>query len=315
MVPTGKRSEFEPLLDAVAEALADPDFVINRGPGSLLVKHGDISTRVEMAPCDETDSPIGPVKCVLQIRSDLAQEMTQFILTKPKATTLMNRMATLGALTFEGDHVFIGSRITIFESDDAWNIQVPLIVMSVIAAARSMLGATGGVLTGCTTDEDPSAWVENDFDQVEDFFSGRCVCSRGELAFVAEFPLRPGAATAMAGDDRTALWTITADEPHPQLGGGLFCKLELPHHLSDGSRFTGVLRQLNQLEMLPHALPPHFGAWCIGESDHNPAYVSFLPNALHDAARGIALNMSVWASSRAQWANATLASMGISAER
>jgi hypothetical protein len=39
----------------------------------------------------------------------------------------------------------------------------------------------------------------------------------------------------------------------------------------------------------------------------NPAYVSFLPNALHDAAPGITVNMALWASARAQWANITLA--------
>lgn len=89
--------------------------------------------------------------------------------------------------------------------------------------------------------------------------------------------------------------------------------LQLPHRVADPSRLAEVLRQLNQLEMQPPSLPPHFGAWCAGTLGDNPAYVSFLPNALHDAAPGIAANMTAWASARAECANITLASMGITA--
>ncbi|MDA8349779.1 MAG: hypothetical protein M0038_13430 [Pseudomonadota bacterium] len=311
MVSTGEDNAAEQLLDGLAVAFSATDFALTREPGSLLAKQGSISTRIWMVSGEESDSPLGPVKCVLQIRSDLPAEMAGMILAKPEAPEFMNRMATLGALTLDGDRWFVGARITILESDNAWNIQAPLILMSVIAARESLLGATGRALSGHTMEEHSSEWVESDFDRVEDFFSARCVCSRGNLGFVAELPLEPGAICAMAGDNRTALWSIKGDEPHPELGGGLFCKLELPHQLSDGSRLHEVLQQLNQLEMLPHALPPHFGAWCVGKLGNNPAYVSFLPNALHDAARGIAVNMTAWAWGRAKWANATLASMGI----
>ena len=89
----------------------------------------------------------------------------------------------------------------------------------------------------------------------------------------------------------------------------------MPHQLSDESRLTHLLGRLNDMDMQPQVLPPHFGAWCEGKVGRNPAYVSFLPNALHDAAPGIAVNMTAWAWARAQWANITLASMGISAGR
>ena len=56
--------------------------------------------------------------------------------------------------------------------------------------------------------------------------------------------------------------------------------------------------------------PPHFGAWCEGRLGGNTAYVSFLPNALYSV-NGIALNASIWALHRAQWANRVLASMGV----
>lgn len=66
------------------------------------------------------------------------------------------------------------------------------------------------------------------------------------------------------------------------------------------------------MEMAAHDLPPHFGACCPGRLGNNPAYVSFLPNALYSAP-GIAVNASLWAMNRAQWASAMLAAMGVSA--
>jgi hypothetical protein len=40
--------------------------------------------------------------------------------------------------------------------------------------------------------------------------------------------------------------------------------------------------------------------------------VTFVPNALHPAS-GIAVNAAFWAMTRAQWANAMLASLGVRA--
>jgi hypothetical protein len=71
-----------------------------------------------------------------------------------------------------------------------------------------------------------------------------------------------------------------------------------------------ILNQLNQMEMAPDDLPPHFGAWCKGNLDNNPAYVAFFPNVMH-AVEGIALNASIWALHRAELANAALASLGV----
>jgi len=73
-----------------------------------------------------------------------------------------------------------------------------------------------------------------------------------------------------------------------------------------------ILNQLNQMEMAPHDLPPHFGAWCHGNLGNNPAYVAFFPNVMHGV-QGIALNASIWALHRAEWADAALGSLGVQA--
>jgi hypothetical protein len=64
------------------------------------------------------------------------------------------------------------------------------------------------------------------------------------------------------------------------------------------------------MEMAAHDLPPHFGAWCPGRLGNNPAYVTFLPNAMHSVG-DIAVNAAFWALNRAEYANSMLASLGV----
>lgn len=299
------------ILDELTVLLAGTSLKTSRKRDALVVRNEDFLTRVEIVAPEIDDSPIGPIKCVVQISSDLPEDMARIIIEDRKLAALMNRMASLGALTFDGDRVFVGSRLTIFESYDAWNIQAPLILEAIISARDSMLSATGKVLAGDKSEIQECAWQNKDFKQIEIILSDQCVCTSGELGFTAEFGLRPEEVSATAGNNGTALWRIEGDVPHPALGGGLFSMLQLPHRVADRSHLAEALRQLNQLEMQAHPLPPHFGAWCVGKIGGNPAYVSFLTNALHDAAPGIAVNVTTWASARAQWANITLASMGI----
>lgn len=302
------------ILDQLSALLASTNLTTSREQDTLVVRHEHFSTRVRTVPGDEGDSPLGRIQSVIQIRSDLPAELARMIIENRKLADAVNRMASLGALTFDKDQRFVGSRLTIFDSENAWNIQCPLVVLSIIGAADAMISAAGKELAGRTSDRDVSAWTAKDFEQVEQFFSGRCVCTTSELGFTAEFGLRPGQATAVAGHQATALWRMDGEQSHPAGGGGLFCLLQLPQRIRDERRLSEVLKQLNQLEMHPHPLPPHFGAWCAGELGGNPTYVSFLPNALYKMAPGIAVNMTVWAEARAQWANITLASMGISLE-
>jgi hypothetical protein len=164
------------------------------------------------------------------------------------------------------------------------------------------------------TKEEPlrgaSAWTAQDLNLVEFQLSKIFVCSTGDLRLTAQLSLRNGNGSAMFGDHHTALWRIFADQPHPRLGGGLFCLLELPHRIVDESRRDLVLNRLNQMEMAADDQPPHFGAWCRGHLGDNPAYVAFFPNVMH-ALDGIALNASIWALHRAEWADAALAALGV----
>ncbi len=125
-----------------------------------------------------------------------------------------------------------------------------------------------------------------------------------------EFPLHEGSVSAAAGNLDTALLQLVADQPHPELGGGLFGLLQLPHRIDDERRLREVCCRLNAREMAPNDLPPHFGAWYPGRRGNNLGYVCFLPNALHSV-QGIALNVAVSAMHRARWAGAMLPALGV----
>ena len=96
---------------------------------------------------------------------------------------------------------------------------------------------------------------------------------------------------------------------HPLQHQHMQC-IRIPHRIVEESRIDPILNQLNNLEMAPNDLPPHFGAWRRGNLENNPAYVAFFPNVMH-CIEGIALNVSNWARYRAKRADAALASLGV----
>jgi hypothetical protein len=257
------------------------------------------------------ESVDGKISAIVTIKTELPAEFSSFF-TKPALVSMINRMATLGAVTQEKGKHFVGSRLTVYEGEDAWRVEFGLILFSVIGATDTIIAATRKVFTQeAPREAGPSAWTERDFEIAKSYLSRVCVCTTGGLGLTAEFGIRAGEVSAAAGHHYTALWQMIADQPHPEMGGGLFCLLNMPHEIADKDKLDKVVTELNRLEMQGNDLPPHFGAWCHGVRDTNPAYVSFLPNALHGS-DGIAVNMSFWAKSRAQIADAMLRTIGVS---
>lgn len=296
------------LSDDLANAIRGTHLTARREGNSLFVRHPAYLTRIDVFEPRNRDSDNGSIKAVVRVRTELSSEMAAFLAT-PETAATMNAMATTAALTIDEDKIYLGSRLTLFASEDAWNVQAPLVLFSIVGGADSLLGAIRKTLTGQSSDESESAWTERDLAQVEQYLSRVCVCTTGGLGLSAEFALQDNAVSAIAGDRNTALWRILGDQPHPEVGGGLFCQLQLPHQFQQESRLAAILAHLNQVEMSTYDLPPHFGAWCRSESGNSPTYVSFLPNALHETP-GIAVNMSVWAMFRAQWASRELSALG-----
>jgi len=302
-------------LDEVLKLLEQTTLSPSIQGNSLVATHEHYSTRVEVLPPKRKDSENGPIRAIVKITTGLPDEI-QAITNGPEAANPLNAFAGLGALTSESGKSYVGSRLTIYDAESAWpSLQLPFVAFTAIQGAEAILGGlrrSFGVGSEAGPDS-TSAWTEGDLAQVEGFLSGRCVCTTGGLGLTAEFALDDGAAgSALAGDHHTALFQLMADQPHPEVGGGLFCLLQMPHQLRDASQLREACNTLNCMEMAAEDAPPHFGAWCEGKLGNNPAYVSFLPNVLHGIS-GVALNSTMWSVSRARWAAAALASMGLGA--
>ena len=304
-------------LDELMIALSATTLKVNQKGNSLVVKHTKLRTIVQVDKPGNIESEDESIKAIVTIKTYLPKEIFSLLPT-PESTVAMNAMVTTGALTVEKGKLFIGSRLTIYEKEDAWrSLHFPLLLFATIGNAESLLGAMRIVFTDSEPEvitplKSDSDWIDEDLYQVERNLSTICVCTAEHQGLTAEFGLRDGEVSAANGDHRTALWQLRTDEPHPIMGGGLFCLLQMPHQIDDESKLNRIIILLNQMEMELHDLPPHFGAWCVGRMGGNLAYNSFLSNSFHSV-NGIALHFSIWANARAQWANAMLASIGVSA--
>jgi hypothetical protein len=295
-------------LDELERMLSTTSLKISRDADSLTAKHETVITKLKVVPPERGVVGEDALQAVVQITTDLSGNLPKSLLA-PEALILLNQMAVLGAITLENGRCFIGSRLSVFEQYPAWNLYIPFLLFTVISGSESQLGAIHRALGNREDELGGSAWTADDFGDVQSRLSESCACTVGDKGFTAEFGLRPDATSAAAGHRMTALWQLEADEPHPELGGGLRCTLHLPHRVSR-EQLPKILADLNRREMAPRDQPPHFGAWCQGNLENSLAYVSFLPNVMHHT-DGVALNVSIWALHRAHWADAYLASIGV----
>ena len=294
--------------------LAPTPIKLPRKDNALLARHEHYTIRIEVVPPEVRESENGPIKAVVRMITELPKPLLALFQGRvPDSTAAFNAFAALGALYSDRDVVHIGSRLTIYEAEDSWqSLHLPLLLFTTICGTEAILGGIRRTMNGDDPNSGESDWTEGDFEQVQSYLSRLCVCTTGGLGLTAEFGLAMDSVSAAAGDHKTALFQLMGDQPHPELGGGLFCLLQMPHQIAEPARLQKICQQLNSMEMAAHDLPPHFGAWCPGRLGDNPSYISFFPNALHSAS-GIAVNAAFWAINRAQWANAMLASLGVRA--
>ena len=247
------------------------------------------------------------VEAIVSIKTFLPKEM-QEIFSKP--AFLMdhaNRMATFASLIRDDEGVYLGSRLTIYKDEPGWNIYFPLLLYSLICTNEIFNHTLRYMFkpeSESTEVSEVSKWTNQDFELTKLYLEAISLCNVGGLGFTAEFGIEQNDVSTVAGH-QTALWRMFADQPHPVLGGGLFCILELPFSFEESTLLT-VINLLNKSEMNLDDLPPHFGAWTIGNRKDNPAYVSFLPNIMHSEAKNIQVNMSMWANARVQSAKSIL---------
>jgi hypothetical protein len=152
-----------------------------------------------------------------------------------------NSFASLNALYTGGGKVVAGSRLTVYEEEDAWSsLHLPLLLFTTISGVEPIFGALRRTFGQEESRGGESDWGQEDLDQIESVLSRISVCTTGDLGLTAEFPLGSGAVSAARGDRQTALYQVMADQPHPEAGGGLFCLLQMPHQVADEEKLRKV---------------------------------------------------------------------------
>ena len=285
---------------------------VKRKGNALLADNGRLITHLEVIQPEVKETEDGEISAVVRLTTELPKTLDTFFDGKQaEAAAMFNAFASLGAIYSKSGKVIIGSRLTVYEGEGAWpNLQLPLLLFTTLCSADSILGGARRTFSGEPPNLGASKWDDGDFDEANYYLSRLGYCNFDTKGLTVEYGLAEGEVSALVGSGKTALFQLLSDQPHPELGGGLFCLLQMPHQIGDEGRLANICMQLNTMEMAAMDLPPHFGAWCPSEAGANLAYVSFLPNPLLEV-KGIAHNFGIWAFHRAQWANAMLASMGV----
>src|SRR4029453_8341902 len=76
---------------------------------SVVVKHQNFTSRIDVVPPTNRESEIGAIRAVVRVKTELPEKFARIFAERPETTVAMNRMATLGALTIENGQIFVGS--------------------------------------------------------------------------------------------------------------------------------------------------------------------------------------------------------------
>lgn len=281
-------------LDELTDRLRKVGLTVYRQEAGLSADNGGSNVTVEVSPPPSGSTDI---QAVVNVKTAINPKL-HHLFDRADLLVAANGFAALGALAKDDEGYCVESRLTIFRDDNAWNIHLHLLVAAVQCSADAVLQGLRNALSGQPAAKGlRSQWTPADLAQVKQWLDGISFCNADGLGLTAEFGLAPGAVSAGQGHT-TALWQMRIDQPHPALGGGLFCVLTLPQTFDDPKQLQTALWVLNEMELVEGPGVPHFGAWCASHNGKHPAYVSFLPNFLH-AVPGIAVNFAIWASHRA----------------
>jgi len=171
---------------------------------------------------------------------------------------------------------------------------------------RALLGQSGSEADtqyNLEMSNEPSQWGQVDFESAQMALQQAGIfCNAGSTGLTAEFPWDDGGVSWVTGDE-TSLLTFESDMCHPNLGHGLFFKLELPDAY-DEEELVELVHYLNRLEVTGADVPPFFGAWCSHPNSRRIAYVGFLPNLIYWP--GSVSHISGWLKLRSRNARAAI---------
>lgn len=223
------------LLEDLAETLSSAGINSTRNANSLTVKYGELVTRLEvLRPCGQKDAR-DPIREVVRVTTELPHRMAASVAAKASA---LNKLASSGAITEEDGKLFVGSCVTQFENEDAYELHLPFLYWSIAKGADAIFGATGraGWETGA------SAWLAGDLAQTRRALSPVVRCNAGDTRLTAEFPLERGAVSALLGHHHTALWRMVTA---PIRSSAAACSASLSFHIASRTGGSSPTRSAN----------------------------------------------------------------------
>lgn len=257
-----KKPESSPLgvqLDLLEAMLTAGNQKVQRKDNRLISHNGRLESVIEVTRPDDSDAGDATIQAVVTVKTALPAELV----SKFKGNVdMLNSFAAVGGVYAEQGRLYVGSRLTVYEGEDAWDIHMPLLTAAVLMGSEAI---TGGLLNSFTG-KPPSTsggkpWTEAEFDEAQAMLSSACFCNADGVGLTAEFGLDYGAvSTAMR--QRTALFQTMVDQPHAFLGEGLFCLVQLPHLIGDEDVLKDFVKVLNQIEMQGGDLGDASGAVC-----------------------------------------------------
>ena len=159
---------------------------------SLIARHEQYVIRIDVVPPALRESENGPIRAVDRMTTDLpAPLMSMFRGREAPTTAAFNAFAALGALYQDGSTVRIGSRLTIYEAEDAWRtLHLPLLAFTTLCGSEAILVGMRRAMSDEAPRGGASRWTEQDLEQVQGYLSRLCVCTTGDLGLTAELHLR-----------------------------------------------------------------------------------------------------------------------------
>ncbi|NNE67195.1 MAG: hypothetical protein HKN33_11575 [Pyrinomonadaceae bacterium] len=282
------------MLEEIAECVAESGFEHEMRPEGLFVDSGDKGTLVTSETVDEETGDGGKIEEIIRVVAELSPSEKFY----PRELLRLNSLCALGAVLDEEESktLKIVSKFAVYEgAEDARSLYVH---MAASAAMLNVISFFGGGIASRISGSD-SLWSETEFKAAADILSGTGLAAFGSPTGMSlEIPLSSDVWPDVPMQ-RTSLLQFDTREIHPNLGAGLFYKLELPMDFSE-LQLIDLSRILNDLEFASFDGPPLIGGWAGIQSRGSLVHIGFWPNNMHWP--GIVTNLSVWMIERNRWA-------------
>jgi hypothetical protein len=292
------------------DALLKSANVVTRMEGNSLVFKGFIGeTRIEISPSGFRTADGLEVSEIIRMESVLEKMPVTW---NDGLLCTANMAASNGALTVDPDgKLGIRSRMSLFSGEprEVLDLYVGIVFLGSMIYTNGVQASIVDAWHLPISKAEPlpdsvrdGVWAPASFERTLSMMRKAGVFANGDgSGLTAEFPWDPGAFSALETlfgkrRKRTSLLRMECME-HPNLGKGLFCRLDLPLDLKDDEAFRLAI-ELNRMEFGAADCPPFLGAWTSKPGQGRPTFVSFWPNCF---AKVISLELiSTWHAARAK---------------